>query len=381
MPASSWTTTFLNEQRQIGDPYADATLAAIVQESGALGARELFDLLIRRIETPLTELPDIAATYLNATDRLPEGTDQHRIERAQALFLDHGPKMLLLLYFRSLPLLYSCAHGAQVLVQTSRLTRAEGDFRIFARRIAETAQFLLAVMQPDGLLPRAEGIQHIQKVRLVHASIRHFLRGGLWDDTAWGVPVNQEDMAITLLTFSITLIEGLEQFGITVPQQAIEDWQYTWNAVGRLLGLREPLLAADSVAARRLETQILAHQSAPSEAGQLLTQALLDFVNTHLPLQKFKLDAGDMLRFAIGPDRAADLGVTAASGCLGWVAPQILASLFRAGERLEDRAPEHRRSLFDELSRLSVRASVHIFDAYKQRSFSIPSSLQQAWQL
>lgn len=379
MAQHQWTDTFLEEQRQMGDPFADTMLTAMVESSGSSEARELFSLLIRRLETPISELPPIAADYLRQTDRLAPDTDMERVRRAQEIFIDHGPKMLLLLYYKSLPLLYACAKGAKVLVKTGRLTRPEADFRTFARRIAETGQFLLAIMQPGGLEVGAEGIRHIQKVRLVHASVRHFLLETDWDQADLGRPINQEDMALTLMTFSITLIEGLEQFGISLSESEKEDWQYAWNAVGRLLGIKEELLPADQMAARQLEEQILRLQARGSEDGILLTKALTDFVDTNLPFHKIKFKAEDFIRYAIGSERAMMLGITPNSSCIGSLLPEVLAALFRSGERLEDRASAKRLELLNHLSLLSLKALLRIFDQYKQRNFHVPDALLKAW--
>jgi hypothetical protein len=43
------------------------------------------------------------------------------------------------------------------------------------RRIVETAQFVLDVMAPDGLGHSGRGVRSAQKVRLMHAAIRHLI--------------------------------------------------------------------------------------------------------------------------------------------------------------------------------------------------------------
>ena len=97
MPQNTWDKNTLAQMRQLGDPLADDILTAIVAEQGQADARQLFDLLIRRLETPIDELPDLTKDYINQTSQLAEDIDMNRVANAQALFLDHGPKMLILL--------------------------------------------------------------------------------------------------------------------------------------------------------------------------------------------------------------------------------------------------------------------------------------------
>ena len=114
MPAQKWTDEFLNQKRLVADPLADQLIQEIVQEKGTEEARRLFDLLIRNVEMPLDEFPPLIQDYLSQTNQLPEWTDWNKVALAHQLFLDHGPKFLICLYYKSLPILYSCTNGAEV---------------------------------------------------------------------------------------------------------------------------------------------------------------------------------------------------------------------------------------------------------------------------
>lgn len=238
-----WTDSFLDAKRLQADPLADAVLLQLVNEQGEEAARSLFDELIRRIEMPLNVFPAVIQVFLKQTNQLPDWVDWNKVALANRLFLDHGPKFLIFLYYKSLPLLYCCKNGAQVLVQTGRLTHKEETLKIFARRIAETGQFLLEVMTPDALRPGGQGIQAIQKIRLIHASIRRFIPADRWDVNALGKPINQEDMALTQLTFSIAITDALIQFGIQEDETLQEAYVHTWSAIASLLGVDEDLIA------------------------------------------------------------------------------------------------------------------------------------------
>lgn len=376
---AKYTDAQLNLYRRMGDAQADAVMEAIIEVQGMAAAGRFFDRLIREVELPLAELPAPAAGLLAQTRQLPDWIDAREVATTQALFLDHGPKMLVLLYYKSLPLLYACAAGAQVLVRTGRLHRPDEGWQTYTRRIAETAQFMLMVMQPGGLQAGGAGIAAIQKVRLIHASIRYFLRAEGWDDAKLGTPINQEDMAITLMTFSINLIDGLRQFGIPIPAAEALAFQRTWNAIGHNLGVAPELLPADLEEARCLLERVLERQAAASEGGKILADALLRFAGEQLPLEQMKAMPRDLMRFCIGDTYAAMLGIPVSAGCLSGMLPRFLMHLFQSGERLEDLASPRLRQLLDRLSGYTTEALFNYFDAFKQRPALVPRSLARAW--
>ncbi len=374
-----YTTDFLQSKRQFTDPLADETIALIVEQEGPEAARKLFDLLIRRIELPVEELPPAAHAYLQATSQLPDWVDWRKVDMAHDLFLDHGPKFLVFLYFKSLPLLYSLANGARVLVHTSRLTNETEDLSIFARRIAETGQFLLDVMRKGALKPGGVGIQAIQKVRLIHASIRHFVPRDHWDAEAWGQPINQEDMAATLMTFSVAITDALSQFNIDEKAERLEAYLHTWTAIGHVLGIDADLLPKDITEGRELLNEILDHQSAASEGGTLLTQSLVQFSKKTLPSRRLERLPELLIQFLVGQERAQLLGVHYSSGCLGALIPEAISAYFRWGERLEDKVSEPLGMVLNEVSNQLSKGMVAFFDRYKGRNFEIPEEFGKVW--
>ncbi|MCB0550301.1 MAG: DUF2236 domain-containing protein [Phaeodactylibacter sp.] len=377
--AETWTNSALDAFRYQGDPEADEAMALILANKGKEEAYRIFDVLIRNIEMPVLQLPVEVRPFLAATDSLPDSTDPEAIADAHRFFLDHGAKCLFLLYYKSLPLLYCMHKGAPVLTRTSRLTNNDKSQRIFARRIAETGQFLIDVMTPGELTIRGRGIRAIQKVRLIHAAIRQFIREDGWDEQQLGLPINQEDMAMTLMTFSVAVLDGLEKFGIQEPRPLQEAYLQTWKAIGHNLGINEALLP-DSVAdGRLLMNTIMARQAAASADGQLLTQALVDFAQSVLKNEKLALAPETLIRFLIGEEYAGMLGLQPRGGCLTAALPHALRALFRLGERLEDKIEAPLDEVLKLLSQQTVRAMVGYFDNYKGRNFQIPQAMQTEW--
>lgn len=369
----------LDELRLIADPPADAVLTQLIDQQGPAEARRLFDELIRNLDMPTGELLPAAAGLMENTARLPDWADPGQVRLAHDLFLDHGPKFLLVLYYQSLPLLYLDAKGAPVLIKTSRLTNEDRSLRIFARRIAETGQFLVDTMTPGELQPGGRGITAIQKVRLIHAAIRQFIPPEEWDEATLGKPINQEDMALTLLTFSVVLTEAMTKFGLALTDEQQQAFLHTWKAIGHNLGLLPELLPADHQEGVALLEKILARHAAESEAGKLLTASLLDFAREHFPQKELQQAPESLIRYFLGPERAQMLGIQPNYGCLAWLLPEVLRSAFNLGERLEDKAGEPLRLLLNHLSRRTTRAMVNYFNVYKGRPFDLSDQLKAAW--
>jgi hypothetical protein len=262
------------------------------------------------------------------------------------------------------------------------LTHGQGrdEWQVFTRRVAETAQFLLGVMAPDALQPNGPGIQLIQKIRLIHASVRFFLQArGDWAVDDLGVPINQEDMAITVCSFGVSPLAGLERIGIVLSPEEREAYVHCWSAIGQVMGVQDALLPQHVQEAQQLEQAILARQEKPSTAGQTLTSALLQFGQSVMPREELKVTPQGLLQFFSGPDRAQLLGVMPNYGCISWLIPEVLAALFRSGERLEDRSSEGLNKLFNRLSLATMRAMFRFFDEYKNRHFYVPPSLRDVW--
>lgn len=93
------------------------------------------------------------------------------------------------------------------------------------------------------------------QVRLLHAKVRRsILKQGRnrqqqkrqshrpleqWDVKEYGVPINQEDMAATLLAFSINVIMGIEFVaGRPLSRENERDYLALWRYIGWLLGIR-----------------------------------------------------------------------------------------------------------------------------------------------
>jgi hypothetical protein len=209
---------FLDRMRRQGDPTADTAAASLFRG----GVAEVTALLggMTRSDAPLPHnLPPALADYFAATAALPDWADPAQIATAQNVFIRHGWEVALSLFHVALPQGYAAGPCARSLCQTrNMLDRAR-------HRIFETAQFLFDVLEPGGLAPGGRGVAACQRVRLLHAAIRHRTAGAAGPD---GRPVNQEDMLGTLLLFSVTTLHTLEKLGLALSRDERAAWVHTW---------------------------------------------------------------------------------------------------------------------------------------------------------
>jgi len=275
--SENWTVDFLEKKRKLTDDLADNTVLKIMEKREVAQINHLFQMITRDDNHLSADAPPEIKEYFRKTAVLPEWADQDLIDLGQQIYIRHGIWISLLLSNKSLPECYACAKGAEVLHRTARLNEEQGSMNTFSRRIAETAQFVVFAMSPGGLKPDGRGLIAAQKVRLIHAVIRYYLRKQTWDTALYDEPINQEDMTGTLMSFSALILEGLEQLGIILEPVEKEAYIHCWRVIGHVMGLHEDMIPENSADALKLGYSILDHQIAPSKQGSELTKALLEF--------------------------------------------------------------------------------------------------------
>ena len=288
---TQWTEEFLNEMRQTADPLGDRTIAALFENGGLDSVNSLWDRLLKNDQIPPGGLPREIQTYLQQSGALPAGADPQLISEGESFFINRGVFCLVSLLCCSLPECYVLRNEAAVLGTTRNLEQHA------YRRIFETTQLIVAVMAPGGLARNGSGVVAAQKVRLMHAAIRHLIlntprhsattgppkglseavqRTPPWDVSKLGRPINQEDMAYTLLTFSYVILRAFRTMEIEVTTDETKAYLHCWNVVGYIMGVREDLLAHNLEEAEFLFSKIKRRQIGESEQGQALANALVD---------------------------------------------------------------------------------------------------------
>jgi hypothetical protein len=339
---SSWssapTGVSLNERfsgesfkqlRERTDPPTDNAVAAFAAERTGETGYEPRSTLVHVFG--LMQKPALTAQGREVTDLmsapviLPSWANVDTIREGQEFFKDHTALIMMALFFASLPACYACADGAQVISLTNDLMQHT------QRRLAETAQFIFDVMTPEPdpdrpgkvLEPFSTGSRShraTQGVRMMHAAVRYFIYTDPAAveryDKSGGLPINQEDLLGTLLSFGPVALEGMRRAGVSFSAAGAEAYCHVWNVVGVLLGVEPDLLPLTHEQGREVARRIRERNEKPSEYGKGLTTALLGEAHhaTAKMIPTWMANAmrpfyRALLRHLVGRSTAATIGV------------------------------------------------------------------------
>ena len=377
IPARQWTTEFLESKRKLTDPLADDVVSKIIKDGEKNAVNDLFGLFLKDDDALPPNLPDEVRDYFEKTAILPDWADKDLIALGQNIYTRHGVLITILLAYKALPECYACAKGAEVLFNTARLNEQHGSLDAFSRRIAETSEFIYYTMTPGGLSPKGRGIRAAQKVRLIHAVIRYYLRQNNWDEATFDAPINQEDLAGTLMSFSALILEGLETLGVPLNAEDKEAYTHCWRVIGHIMGVDADLIpfnAADSIA---LGHAIQDHQFNVSDHSKELMKSLIDFQDKHTPSFMDHQVNVEMMRFLMG-DKIADLlGVPPANKQDVENLANKVRGYVEIGEKLD-----HTRILLliiQAFNKILLKIQISQLDEGSVLNFYIPESLTQDW--
>lgn len=376
MTAALWTDDFLDSMRQEADPLADAVVRDVF-EKGEVGAVDaLMGQLVKNGQVAPESLPASLADYFVKSAVLPDWMDRGLVANAEEFFGRNGMTVGMTLLFASLPMCYACAKGVQVLHLTTRL---QSDPK---RRIGETSQMVVKAMQPGGVSAGGEGIRDAQKVRLMHAAVRHLILSGrspgvMWDP-AWGQPVNQEDLAGTLLSFSHVPIVAMRRMGIEVTAAEAAAYLHTWNVLGHIIGVRRELMPQNEDDAAALTAAITRRQFAASDAGKQMTNALIEFSEHTVPGGIFNGVPAALIKFLNDATVPDTLGIEALP-----VARLPIAKIGAALGIIERDEDEDKQlaAAGERFGRAFMEVFMLIERGGNRPPFEIPPVLQQQWQL
>jgi ER-bound oxygenase mpaB/B'/Rubber oxygenase, catalytic domain len=304
-----WNSEYLQAKRLESDDFADKTVNHVLKDSHDKAVlNKLFATLNRNNQALPEDLPIEIREYFEKSSKLPEWANQDLIDFGQDFYLQNGILICMLLFYKSLPECYTGAKGSLVLLQTAQLDDRSASLDKLSWRLAYTGTFIFRAMMPNALKPRKKGIIATQEIRLIHATVRYYImnRARSWDVENMGVPINQEDMAGTLMAFSALVLEGLEMFGVKMTITEREAYIHCWRVIGHILGVKEEMIPVNTEDALALGHAIINHQMSESQAGVKLTDALLNFCNQKSPRFVSEAFHRSMMRFLMG-DKLSDI--------------------------------------------------------------------------
>lgn len=287
----------LQAWRQVQDPEADAC-TELMEFKKPTG-------LLSEVERRATEEGGVFQAFLDHCHTVPEWVDFDLMELGIRMYRRYSVLQGLVLMCSSLVEGYAHNKPAQVLVATGRLQKD------VSRRIYETGQMLHNMVGPEGLRPGGVGHRTLMEVRLLHSAVRQFLKRspGKFDVSKHDLPINQEDMAGTILEFDFMVVRGLKRMGVNINREQHEAMHYLWRYAGYVLGVREELLTSTLEEQEVLALQLTSHLYSPTRDSEALAKALLRDMSNKPP---FRLPYDALLalsRYLIGDKVADDLNI------------------------------------------------------------------------
>ena len=183
------------------------------------------------------------ASMLSQISSMPEWVDMAAVRRGMRVYLKYSFSGHLALLFYSLIGGFSAPKITSVLDATGYLTR--GHDQIW-RRLLETFEMVVECISDDDALNRdGAGFLSIIHVRMLHSRVRRRILSdpSSWDMQTNGMPINQADMLVTLLSFSINVLEVIKKIGAPFLSKADEeDYLMLWRTIGYFLGVDPTIL-------------------------------------------------------------------------------------------------------------------------------------------
>lgn len=266
----------LEQWRELGAglTIGDEPMDRMVEWLSAAGtplARSMFDRALSEGVGAIDDAPEPLQEFFNQVEATPAWVDWDKVRRGQSALRAGGADVI---YFaRDVSLLggYQFSGFNKTLLRTGALEKGSN------KRFAETFQWALDVISEGGLTANGVGYQSTLKVRLIHAFVRkHVAAMPDWRPDDWGLPVNQTDMAATLIGAIMAPAAGAIGMGIIYTPRDLDDIAHLTRYVGWLIGVQDEWLPRSFRDAMRVLTHTLSALSAPDETTRLLAAPMAD---------------------------------------------------------------------------------------------------------
>ncbi|MGB8404440.1 MAG: oxygenase MpaB family protein [Mycobacterium sp.] len=255
----------LGERLNVGDEPMDE-LVESMSAAGMKQQRPLFDRALAGGIASVPEAPEPLRQFLTAVEARPDWVDADMLRVGQRALRRGGADGMYIA--RDVALLggYQFSGFNQTLLRTGALEKGSNQ------RFAETMRWALDVISVGGLQSQGLGYQSTLRVRLVHALVRrHVTAMSDWDAEEWGVPVNQTDMAATLVGALIAPVVGGLAMGIVMTPRELTCIAHLTRYVGWLIGVQNEWLPRSFRDAIRILFHTSTALSTPDETTRQLS--------------------------------------------------------------------------------------------------------------
>ena len=179
------------------DSLADTWLSYLRDHRGA--GREQVEQALESGTGLLTSPPPELAALLRSVDRLPAAIQMARVEQGARCLRRIGA-----ITITGFGMAAGFYLGAILPGSARALAASTRTVQHPARRLSETAKFVLGTFAPGGYGRFGDGCKNATRLRLTHAAIRARLRQhDNWDSSIYGAPLSQADTLLAAMTFNV----------------------------------------------------------------------------------------------------------------------------------------------------------------------------------
>jgi hypothetical protein len=260
----------LGERLTVGDESMDRLLDWMVA-TGLSQTRPLFDRALAEGIANVPEAPEPLRDFFAQIEATPSWVDPEIVRRGQLVMRRGGADGMYIARDVSLLGGYQFSGFNKTLLRTGALEKGSN------RRFAETMQWAMDVIAEGGLEPLGGGYQSTIRVRLIHAFVRrHVSAMPDWRADEWGVPVNQTDMAATLIGALIAPPAASLGMGILSSPEDLDAVAHLTRYVGWLIGVEDEWLPHNFRDGIRVLYHTLTALSAPDDTTRQLAAPMAD---------------------------------------------------------------------------------------------------------
>ncbi|MGL4631670.1 MAG: oxygenase MpaB family protein [Leadbetterella sp.] len=292
------TNNQVQNRRLQGDPEADRCIESVLLLNYPIPdiiSYLIFDENKSQMNTELFE------TFI-CKEQKAVSLDKKNLTRACNFYSKHKSVYGLMLACYSLPYCYLAENGARVLLHSTRMV---DDTK---KRLKETGEFIQCVLDYDSWIS-GKAQKKILKVRLLHALWRNHLQKSKSWNMNWGLPINQEDMIGTNLSFSYIILKGLKKMGVHIDVIDERAFMKHWYTIGKLMGICDGNSIDTYPKALHMDKHIADKEFRASETGKTLTKSLFEAIgsltNNVMVLSYLKSQS----RILLGTEHANWLGI------------------------------------------------------------------------
>lgn len=260
----------LGERLTVGDEPMDR-LVEWMSASGMEQTRPLFDRALTEGISNVPDAPEPLREFFIQVETMPDWVDPGKLRKGARALRRGGADGMYIARDVSLLGGYQFSGFNKTLVRTGALEKGSN------KRFAETMQWAMDVICEHGLDPLGVGYQSTIRVRLIHAFVRrHVAAMDDWRGDEWGVPVNQTDMAATLVGALIAPPAGGLGMGFLFSPVELDGIAHLTRYVGWLIGVHDEWLPHTFRDAIRILYHTLTVLGVPDESTKQLAVPMVN---------------------------------------------------------------------------------------------------------